>query len=716
MSIRSLLATSAMLFASTACKPILDSRAPASLPSAPTYDLPTDTTHPPAESGTVGTLTAPPPVGGGNSTLMAKNPWWPLVPGSKWNFQKADNGHPLTIKILPSPATFGCASNPIHVFFEKQHEDAYWGPSINANLHWILGAQANGDLMGYGHYTSDLQGNMGTDTMNYRTNTAGVYPYFLIPGNPKHQQSSTSRHSLPATAGITNSCIADDNNFFSTWNVVWSYSTVETPAYTGPALKVQFDEQSGGRQIEDWYFVHGLGVVRIAVKNPDGSVSVDMRLTSYELIDADVQLSRNPQAPLPPTVVPTSTFAVGKTPNPAASNQVLNVNVGETLYYTWSSSNATSLNSFYSTDGADGCVNGFLATDTKKPWNANSLKGTYQSVVPACMAGHSYQITVRAISSSGHVAPKTVTIKVASVPAQAAPTVSLGLNSAGTLKYLELNPGENATYFYSVQNAARVETYYHATAPDSCSGGWTATDLRKPWVAVPMGTGSISGTAADCQAARAYTLVVVAYSSGDKQVARDQVTIYVRGNVQQQMDAAAVSQPKNQWVWSWWYHNLNGTSVPAIDSFVEVDPAKAVVDVPLNDWWNCTQNLDCAGMAAYYLPASPAPYLNQSSSVAFATAVGPHSYATLKGLQFSNGGNNQVVSSCAGLEKTYDGPDGTGFVGSGQINVRIPSPGIPTTCTFKVVRPDGKAGNTISLTMAAGVMQPPSVSNLGGGC
>ncbi|MBX9766047.1 MAG: hypothetical protein K2X47_02140 [Bdellovibrionales bacterium] len=667
--------------------------------------------------------------GGGNSLTMALNPWWPMTPGNKWHFAKSDNGHPLTIEILPSPATFGCATNPIHVFFRKQHEDAYWGPDTNMNLHWILGAQPNGQIMGYGHYVEDLQGNPGTDTMNYRTNTAGVPAYYLIPGNPKHQQSSTSRHSLPATEGITNSCIPGDNNYFSTWNVSWAYDTVSVPGYTGPALRASYDEQSGGRQIEDWYFVHGLGVVRIVAKNPDGTAFVDMRLTSYELVEPNTYLNRRPGAAIPTRVIPSATLNVGTSPNPTPRTDVLNVNVGQTLYYSWTSSSAVSVNSFYSTDGSDGCPNGFLESDVRKPWVANTLNGTYSALIPPCMAGHTYSMTVQAISSSGHITPKTVTFKVGHSPAQPTPVAVLGLNPAGTQKYIEVDPGQNITYYHNVQNAARTETYYYATAPDRCPGGWSSTDLRKSWSSVPINSaGSIAGVALDCQAARAYTIVLLAYSANNRQVARDQVTVFIRGSAKQRMDAAAVSQPRNQWIWSWWYNQFVGASPGPIEDRVEVNPAKSAIDIPLYAWWDCMVDNNCAEMSALFEPAAPSPYINRRASSALNPSVNGQSYVTIKGLNMSPDGNNTVLSNCNGVQRThnntqgksYDGPDGGGSDETTQINVFVPSPGIATDCTFQVVRPDGTAGNIVTLRIAAAPMQAPTIDDnntkAGGAC
>jgi len=67
-----------------------------------------------------------------------------------------------------------------------------------------------------------------------------------------------------------------------------------------------------------------------------------------------------------------------------------------------------------------------------------------------------------------------------------------------------------------------------------------------------------------------------------------------------------------------------------------------------------------------------------------------YSYATLKGTNFSTGGDNLVTSSdCAGLQKVYDGADGAGQAGITQVNVRVPLRTSAFTCTFQVQRPDG---------------------------
>jgi hypothetical protein len=114
-------------------------------------------------------------------------------------------------------------------------------------------------------------------------------------------------------------------------------------------------------------------------------------------------------------------------------------------------------------------------------------------------------------------------------------------------------------------------------------------------------------------------------------------------------------------------------------------------------------------VAMGFVAPPPAAAITQSFPAGSST-VEQHSYATLKGTNFSLGADNIVTSDCGGLEKTYDGVDGAGQPGIRQINVRVPLRTSAFSCTFQVRRPDGSAAsNAVTIAMDFVPPGPPSI-------
>jgi len=659
--------------------------------------------------------------------VVTKNPWWPLVPGNSWTLKKSDNGHPLTIIVEPIQPTFGCGNNPIHLNFVKTDADAYWGPGSATDLQWFLGVQGNGDLMGYGYYTTDFSGNPQGGTMNFRSINPDIPAYFLIPGNVTNNQTVSNRHALPTSPNITDECLPNTNNYYSTWNVNWTYTTVSVPAYSGPALLAHYDEQTGGgRQIENWYFAQGIGITRIETEEVDGTTDVDMQLASYSLMDA----STINAPPVSNPVTPSIQLAVGGSPNPPYdSPTAITVNVGDHIYYSWTSQNAATVNSFYVSDGPDNCPGGFVAGDTSLPWVATTTSGTNDHIVQSCQAGHTYSITAQATSSTGNLVPTTIYVIVNPIQAEPAPVATLSLSPPSTspISYEQVNVNQNVSYYWTIQNAGTVQSYYYASSPDTCSGGYNSmSDVTLPWIISSPASGNFmaSSTIGSCQGADTYTMVLIATSPSGTQVARSQIVISVTGSVEQQMNSAASSEPQSWYVWNYYYNLYSGQSAPSTSTYfpgINFSVAQLSAPEPLSDWWNCTQatpsnctNLYNDLLAAAVPTSTPTPTPpatgssptptpsfdsppNINTAATDGAAAGSESYVTIKGQYWSGDGNPQdfTVSSSnciINLNQTYSysGPDGSypNDPTKTQVNLAINNLGMaaPFSCNFTITR------------------------------
>lgn len=109
-----------------------------------------------------------------------------------------------------------------------------------------------------------------------------------------------------------------------------------------------------------------------------------------------------------------------------------------------------------------------------------------------------------------------------------------------------------------------------------------------------------------CQAERAYTIAVVAVSSGGRQVARDQVIVYVNGSVYQEMVVFSNMLPQTQWVWDYIFkYYSQSANIGDVSLMVpRYDPKNAAAKVPFADWWSCVVSTarDCANLSRIYGP------------------------------------------------------------------------------------------------------------------
>ena len=70
---------------------------------------------------------------------------------------------------------------------------------------------------------------------------------------------------------------------------------------------------------------------------------------------------------------------------------------------------------------------------------------------------------------------------------------------------ISVNVGDTVNYVWTSVGGTSYDSYYSASAPDTCSGGFTAADTTKPWVA-NSASGSVSAVVQACQAGVTYTI------------------------------------------------------------------------------------------------------------------------------------------------------------------------------------------------------------------
>ena len=625
--------------------------------------------------------------------LWTLNPFWPLVPGNEWNFERSDNGHTLKISVMPQLKEFGCGKFPVHIYFEKKDADAYWGPSLENNLHWILGVNPNGDIRGFGHYVADLSGQLLAGTMNYRSMVSDIPAYLILRGNQKAFQYVSNRHALPSSELFTNSCLPDLDQYPSLWNVFWTRTAVSTPGYSGPAIKASFDEISGGRQIEDWYFAQGIGVVRIVVKDLDNKPIVDMSLRSYSLRDPN--FLPNPTASS--DILPEAQLTVAPANQFPSDEKILQVKVGEEILFQWNSGNASQVTSFVTHD-ADECTP-WKEASPSEPWVAQSFAGAFAFTVQDCQAGKMYGYTVQATSATGNLSTSTVWIQVADRDPEPDPIVDISVGQ--TSDYAFVKRGDRIKFNWTLQNVAKVESFYFVNAPDGCSPAYTLRDTYKPWAVSEPSSGASEKIVEDCQSARSYTYVLLGYSPSGNKVARDQIILEVDGDVKDRMEVVGATLAQSWDVWSWWFNRFTGETVPNSSFFIPMmDESRRGFPLSIDEWWNCTQLKDCkAAIGILSIPVKIVP----EKSFVVETIVEKKSYAVLKGTGFSPNGDNLVVSNCSGLQKTYDGEDGARENGIRQINVSVDTRPGPLECRFQVIRSDGMRSEEYKLLLSTNV-------------
>jgi len=154
----------------------------------------------------------------------------------------------------------------------------------------------------------------------------------------------------------------------------------------------------------------------------------------------------------------------------------LTVNVGDSIFYNWSATNADSADSSYSImqGGADNCTdaNGSMHTGTGPfPWEAHTTYGSIATsgIVKPCQAGHTYAISYSAANSQirGVLSPTAVITVVVNPSAEsgaASPVISVSPSSFSfTATQGAANPsGQTLTF----TNSGRVNANWSVSGPN----------------------------------------------------------------------------------------------------------------------------------------------------------------------------------------------------------------------------------------------------------
>jgi len=205
--------------------------------------------------------------------------------GDKWDMRETKSGHITHFELLPM-ANVGCAKgNLIDMRITKDNPEDYWQVGLAGGADdWILQQNAAGDWQAVATYmTSTAPDNDGWPyTIDYVHDTysfGGNDPnsaYLVVPSSfSKPVTRYGSAQWWLSNSEVTPACLENvgQKGADSPWTSVISQITVDTPAYSGPA--VANDEYEGchsdnlpqcvadGAAHEIWVFAPGLGLVEI---------------------------------------------------------------------------------------------------------------------------------------------------------------------------------------------------------------------------------------------------------------------------------------------------------------------------------------------------------------------------------------------------------------------------------------------------------------------
>ena len=187
----------------------------------------------------------------------------------------------------------------------------------------------------------------------------------------------------------------------------------------------------------------------------------------------------------------------------ANGSHSITVNVGDSISYAWSSTNADKFSSTYTSDK---CGSG--------AWSASSVSGATSGIIGSAQAGCTYALTYNASQiSTGAKASDAITIKILPL---GPPTASFTDNGSHSIT---VNVGDSISYAWSSTNADKFSSTYTS---DKCgSGAWSASSV----------SGATSGIIGSAQAGCTYTLVYNVTQSLTKAKASDTITIVVNPKV-----------------------------------------------------------------------------------------------------------------------------------------------------------------------------------------
>jgi len=94
------------------------------------------------------------------------------------------------------------------------------------------------------------------------------------------------------------------------------------------------------------------------------------------------------------------------------NNCQITANVGDTLNYSWSSSNEFWVLSYFTVDPPDHCATYQEQAGVQYPWQAYSLSGSLQGQVAQCQSGTTYTITYEVSGQDGAIVSSSVQVQV----------------------------------------------------------------------------------------------------------------------------------------------------------------------------------------------------------------------------------------------------------------------------------------------------------------
>jgi hypothetical protein len=193
---------------------------------------------------------APAPGAGGGFTARVTNPYYPLLPGMRWEYRGVKDGRPLRDVVLVSSRIERIAGVPCAVVIDRGYVD---GRLRESTIDWFA-QDSEGTVWYFGEATQELdrQGRVTSTEGSWRAGTNGARQGVFMPASPHVGQSFAQEHY----AGH-----AEDH-----FKVVSRRATIGVPfgTFHGRALMTEeWTPLEPGVRDAKWY-VKGIGQVKEA--------------------------------------------------------------------------------------------------------------------------------------------------------------------------------------------------------------------------------------------------------------------------------------------------------------------------------------------------------------------------------------------------------------------------------------------------------------------
>jgi hypothetical protein len=201
-----------------------------------------------AVAAALATAAAPPPAGG--FTARVTNPWYPLLPGMRWEYRGVKDGRRLRDVVRVTATVTPIAGVPCVAVDDRSWLD---GRLAERTTDWYT-QDDHGTVWYYGERTAELdrRGRVISREGSWRAGTDGARPGVFMPPDPRPGASFAQEHY----AGH-----AEDH-----FRVVSRHATVRVPygVFRGRALMTrEWSPLEPGTRDGKWY-VKGIGEVREA--------------------------------------------------------------------------------------------------------------------------------------------------------------------------------------------------------------------------------------------------------------------------------------------------------------------------------------------------------------------------------------------------------------------------------------------------------------------